>query len=68
MHVRVQTHGRIVGGVLDPSIDQSYYTLIPCAVHGEEVTLGDHRSCKNFGGLHLDADTGAYFVHCCRED
>ncbi len=68
MHVRIQTKGRIVGGVLDPAIDQSYYTLIPCVEHGEEARLVDHRACTNFGGLHLDADTGAYFVHCCRQD
>lgn len=68
MHVRTQAQGRIVGGVLDPAIDQSYYTLIPCPEHGEDVTITDHRGCRNFGGLHLDKNTGAWFVHCCRED
>lgn len=66
MQTKTVQIGRIVGGVLDPAVDKSYYTLIPCAVHGEEVTLADHRACEDFGGLRLDPDTGAHFVYCGR--
>ena len=64
MVTKIDVKGRIVGGVLDPEYDRSYYTLVPCPKAGEDVRLDDHRVCQNFGGLHLDPDSGAFFLYC----
>ena len=56
--------GRVVGGILDPRYDRSYYTLVPCPQWGEDVTLEDHRKCENFGGVHFNPDSGMHQVFC----
>ena len=56
--------GRVVGGILDPVYDRSYYALVPCPRRGMEVDLDEHRACENFGGVHLDPTTGAYLLYC----
>ena len=38
-----ERYGRVVGGILDPRYDRSYFTLVPCPRHGSEVCLEDHR-------------------------
>jgi hypothetical protein len=67
MKTETSVRGKIMGGVLDPAYEHSYYTLIPCPRHGDDVTLADHQSCEHFGGLRLDPETGAYFVYCLRD-
>ena len=64
MTTETEQRGRIVGGILDPTYDRSYYTLVPCPRRGHDVRLDDHRSCQNFGGIHEDADSGAFFLYC----
>ena len=56
--------GHVVGGILDPHYDRSYYSLVPCPRLGYEVDLEDHRCCENFGGVHLDEVTGSYMLYC----
>lgn len=58
------SQGRIVGGILDPSLERTYYPLVSCPRRGEDVTLAEHRSCKNFGGLYEDPETGVFFLYC----
>jgi hypothetical protein len=60
--------GRVIGGILDPAYDHSYYTLVPCPLRGTEVDLEDHRACENFGGVHLDPATGAYLLYCRHQE
>jgi hypothetical protein len=59
--------GRVVGGILDPRYDRSYYTLVPCPTWGDDVTLSDHRDCEHFGGVHFNAESGMHQVFCRRE-
>ncbi|MHC4860471.1 MAG: hypothetical protein ACYTDY_10310, partial [Planctomycetota bacterium] len=54
----------VVGGILDPVYDRSYYTLSPCPRLGVEVTLEEHRCCENFGGVHVDPESGASLLLC----
>lgn len=62
--MRVCDHGRVIGGILDPRYDRSYYTLVPCPQWGEDVTMDDHRGCENFGGVHFHPESGMHQVFC----
>jgi hypothetical protein len=64
MLTRIASDARVVGGLLDPVYDRSYYSLVPCPRLGVEVDLADHRCCQNFGGLHIDPETGAHLLYC----
>jgi hypothetical protein len=68
MLTRISMEGRVVGGILDPVYDRSYYTLSPCPRRGMEVTLEEHRCCENFGGVHLDPETGSHLLLCRHQD
>ena len=64
MVTRISMDTRIVGGILDPVYDRSYYSLIPCPRLGVEVSLEEHRCCENFGGVQVDPETGSHLLHC----
>jgi hypothetical protein len=59
-----KSYGRVVGGILDPRYDRSYFTLVPCPRHGAEVCLEDHRNCEHFAGVCFDPESGVHQLYC----